>query len=131
MSILISNNLKLEKIVLLWISSLKSLSCVRFFVTPWTATHQASLFITNSWSLLKFMSIESLMPSNHLILCHALLLPPSTPFPFNVISRCLSLVQFSCSVMSDSLRPHGLQHSRFLCPSPAPGACSNSCPLSW
>ena len=45
--------------------------------TPWRAGHQASLSITNSWSLLKFMSIESVMPSNHLILCHPLLLPPS------------------------------------------------------
>ena len=43
----------------------------------WTAVHQASLFITNLWSLLKLMSIESVMPSNHLILCHPLLLPPS------------------------------------------------------
>ena len=40
-------------------------------------------------------------------------------------------VQFSCSVISKSLRPHGLQHSRLPCPSPTPGACSNSCPLSW
>ena len=46
-------------------------------VTPWTEAHQASLFIINSWSLLKLMSFESVMPSNHLILCHALLLPPS------------------------------------------------------
>ena len=45
------------------------------FVTSWTAARQASLFITNSWSLLKLMSIESVMPSNHLILCHPLLLP--------------------------------------------------------
>ena len=45
--------------------------------TPWTAAHQASLSITNSQSLLKLMSIESVMPSNHLILCHPLLLPPS------------------------------------------------------
>ena len=48
--------------------------------TPWTAAHQASLSITNSWSLLKLMSIESVMPSNHLILCHPLLLLPSN-FP--------------------------------------------------
>ena len=48
--------------------------------TPWTAAHQASLSITNSRSLLKLMSIESVMPSNHLILCHPLLLPPSV-FP--------------------------------------------------
>ena len=58
-------------------SSVQSLSRVRLFATPWTATHQASLSITNSWSLLKLMSIESVMPSNHLILCHPLLLPPS------------------------------------------------------
>ena len=57
--------------------SVQSLSCVRLFVTPWTATRQASLSITNSWSLPKLMSIESVMPSSHLILCHPLLLPPS------------------------------------------------------
>ena len=50
------------------------LSRVRLFMTPWTAAHQASLSITNSWSLLRLMSIESVMPSNHLILCHPLLL---------------------------------------------------------
>ena len=58
-------------------SSFQSLSCVRLFVTPWTAACQASLSITNSWSLPKLMSIESVMPSNHLILCRPLLLPPS------------------------------------------------------
>ena len=47
------------------------------FATSWTAAHQASLSITNSWSLLKLMSIELVMPSNHLILCHPFLLPPS------------------------------------------------------
>ena len=52
-------------------------SCVRLFATPWTATRQASLSITNSQSLLKLMSIESVMPSNHLSLCHPLLLLPS------------------------------------------------------
>ena len=55
-------------------SSVQSLSHVRLFATPWTAPSQASLSITNSWSLLKLMSIESVMPSNHLILCHPLLL---------------------------------------------------------
>ena len=54
-------------------SSVQSLSCVQFSVTPWTAAHQASLSITNSRSLLKLMSIESVMPFNHLILCHSLL----------------------------------------------------------
>ena len=58
-------------------SSVQSLSRVRLFVTPWTAARQASLSITNSQSLLKLMSIESVMPSNHLILCRPLLLPPS------------------------------------------------------
>ena len=58
-------------------SSVQSLSCIRRFVTQWTAARQASLSITNSQSLLKLMSIESVMPSNHLILCHPLLLPPS------------------------------------------------------
>ena len=56
------------------ISSVQSLSRVRLFATPWTAARQASLSIANSQSLLKLMSIESVMPSNHLILCHPLLL---------------------------------------------------------
>ena len=59
------------------IRSVQSLSRVQLFVTPWTAARQASLSITNSWSLLKLMSIESVMPSNHLILCRHLFLPPS------------------------------------------------------
>ena len=58
-------------------SSVQSLIRVQLFSTPWTAAHQASLSITNSQSLLKLMSIESVMPSNHLILCLSLLLPPS------------------------------------------------------
>ena len=58
-------------------SSVQSLSRVRFFATPWTAAHQASLSITNSRSPPKPMSFESVMPSNHLILCHPLLLLPS------------------------------------------------------
>ena len=58
-------------------SSVQSLSHVRLFATPWTAARQASLSITNSRSLLKLMSIESVRPSNHLILCHPLLLLPS------------------------------------------------------
>ena len=58
-------------------SSVQSLSRVRFFATPWTAAHQASLFITNSQSLPKLMPIESVMPSSHLILCSPLLLLPS------------------------------------------------------
>ena len=69
-------------------SSTQSLSHVRLFVTPWIAAHQASLSITNSWSLIKLMSIESVMPSNHLILCHPLSslpqsLPASVSFPMS------------------------------------------------
>ena len=79
---------------------------------PWTAARQASQFISNSWSLLKLMSFMSVMPSNHLILC---------------IVRRASVSQFSRSVVSDSLRPHELQHA---CPSPTPGVYQNSCPLS-
>ena len=55
----------------------QSLSCVQFFATPWAAARQASLSITNSRSSPKIMSIESVMPSNHLILCRPLFLPPS------------------------------------------------------
>ena len=58
------------------ISSVQLLRCVWLFATPWNAALQASLSITNSWSLFKLMSIESVMPSNHLISWHPLLLPP-------------------------------------------------------
>ena len=75
---------KLECIV---ISSVQSLSHVQLFVTPWTAAYQASLSITNSRSLLKLMSIKSVMPSNHLILCHPLLLLPSIPPSIRVFSK--------------------------------------------
>ena len=59
------------------LSSVQSLSRIWLLVTPWTAARQASLSITNCWNLLKLISIESVMPSNHLFLCHPLLLPPS------------------------------------------------------
>ena len=61
----------------MYISSVQLLSHVQLFAMLWTAACQASLSITNSQSLLKFMFIESVMPSNHFILCHPLLLPPS------------------------------------------------------
>ena len=67
------SEIKLNKIS----QSVQSLSHVWFFATQWTAARQASLSITNSWSLLKLMSIESVMPSNHLLLCHPLILLPS------------------------------------------------------
>ena len=71
--------------------SVQLLSRVRLFVTPWTAAHQASLSITNSGSLLKLMSIQSVMLSNHLILCHPLLIPPSIFPNIRVFSNELAL----------------------------------------
>ena len=68
-------------------SSVQLLNYVRHFVTPWTAACQASLSITNSWSLLKLTSIESMMPSNHFILCRPLLLLPPIPPSFRVFSN--------------------------------------------
>ena len=72
-------------------SSVQLLSSVWLFVTPWTAACQAPLSIINSWSLLKQMSIESVMPSNHLILCQPLLLPPSILPSIRVFSNELAL----------------------------------------
>ena len=69
------------------ISSVQSLSRVRLFATPWTAARQASLSITNSQSLLKLVSIESVMPSDHLILCCPLLLLPSIFPSIRVFSK--------------------------------------------
>ena len=73
-------------------SSVQSLSRVQFFATPWTAARQASLSITNSRSVLKLMSIESVMPCNQLIVCHPLLLVPSI-FPS---TRVFSTESFLC-----------------------------------
>ena len=70
---------KKEKCRLIQFSSVQSFSRVLLFATPWTAARQASLSITNSRSLLKLMSIELVIPSNHLILCHPLLLPSVVP----------------------------------------------------
>ena len=89
----------------------QSLSCVWLFVTPWIVACHASLSITNSQRLHKLISIESVMPSNHLILCHPLFLLPSV-FP------SISSVQFSHSVMFDSLWPYEPQHDRPPCLSP-------------
>ena len=83
---------KLEQLIVtmyegLQFSSVKSLSRVRLFVTPWIAARQASLFITNSWSSLRLTSIESMMPSSHLILCHPLLFLPLIPPSVRVFSN--------------------------------------------
>ena len=69
------------------IVAVQLLSHVQLFVTPWTAAHQASLSFTISWSLLKLVSIKSVMPSNHLILCHPLLLLPSIFSSIRVFSN--------------------------------------------
>ena len=69
------------------VSSVQLLSRVRLFATPWIAAHQASLSITNSWSLLKLMSIRSVMATSHLILCHPLLLLPPNPSSISVFSN--------------------------------------------
>ena len=70
-----------------WLSSVQSLSRAWLFATPWIAACQASLSITNSWSLLKLKPIESVMPSSHLILCHPLLLLPPIPPRIRVFSN--------------------------------------------
>ena len=97
-----------EKVVLIFqciFVVVQSLSCARLFATPWTATCQASLSFTTSQSLLKLMSIESVMPSNHFILCHPLLLLPSIFSSFRVLSNKLALCvrwpkywSFNCSI---------------------------------
>ena len=71
----------------MWFGSVQSLSRIRLFATPWTAARQASLSITNSQSSLKLMSIESVMPPSHLILCHPLLLLPPVPPSIRVFSN--------------------------------------------
>ena len=93
-------------------SSVLSLSCVRLFATPWTAARQASLSITNSRSLPKPMSIESVMPSSHLILCCLLLLLPSIIPSIKVFSSESTLHMrgpkywsFSCSISPSSEYP--------------------------
>ena len=93
-------------------SSVQSLSSVRLFVIPWTAAHQTSLSITNSQSLPKLMSTESVMPSNHLILCHPLLLLPSISPSIRVFSKESALCirwpkywSFSFSISPSSEHP--------------------------
>ena len=79
-------NSKIAKLVSVF-SSVQSLSRVWLFTTPWIAAHQASLSITNSWNSLKLMSIKSVMPSSHLILCCPLLLLPTIPPSIRVFSN--------------------------------------------
>ena len=108
------------------------LSHVWLFATLWTVAHQAPLSVELSRHLLEWVAISfsrgssqprdwtcvsSLALQNSLPLCHL-----GSLFP------CFSSVQFSCSLVSKSLQPHGLQHARLPCPSPTPRVCSNSCP---
>ena len=91
---------------LLLLCYVQLLSHVWLFATPWTTAHQASLSFTISWSLLKFMSIESVMPSNHLILCRPLLLPsifPSVGVFSNESALCIRWPDYWC--FSLSIRP--------------------------
>ena len=94
------------------VSSFQLLSHAWFFVTPQTAAHQASLSITNSWSLFKLMSIELVMPSNHLILCHLLLLLPSIFLGIKVFSNesvlCTKWPKYWSSSISPSNKYWGL-----------------------
>ena len=96
---------KYRLVLLIYISSVQLLSRVQLFVTPWTAACQASLSITNSPSLLRLKSIESVMPSDHLILCCPLLLPPAIFPSIRVFSnesvlhiRWLKYLSFSFSI---------------------------------
>ena len=77
----------IKSVVSVQFSSVQLLSHVRLFATPWITAHQASLFITNYRSSLKLMSIESVMPSSHLILCHPLLLLPPIPPSIRIFSN--------------------------------------------
>ena len=86
-------------------SLVQSLSCVRLFATPWTVSHQASLSITNSQALVKRMSIESVMPSNHLILCCPLLLLPSVFPSMSVFSNDPVILIMCPNYLSFSLSP--------------------------
>ena len=102
-------------------SSVQSLSHVRFFATPWTAARQASLSITNSWSLLKLKSIELVMPSNDLVLCQPFLLLPSIFSSIRVFSsesvvciRWPKIWSFSFSI-SPSNEYSGLISFRIYC----------------
>ena len=89
-----------------WISSVQLLGHVQLFSISWTAACQASLSITNSWSFLKLMSMESVMPSNHLILCHPLLLPPTIFSNIRVFSKELGSSHQVAKVLE-------LQHQSF------------------
>ena len=99
----------IKNVSIIHIHSVQLLSRVWLFVTPWTAARQASLSITSSRSLPKFMSIESVMPFNHLILCHPLLLLPSI-FPHQGLFKWVSSLHQMAKVLEFQL-----QHQSFQC----------------
>ena len=108
-------------------SSVQSLSRVPLFVTPWTTARQASLSITNSWSLLKLMSIKSVMPSSHLILCRPLLLLPPIPPSIRVFSNESALRMRWPKYRSFSSAPHFMfftWQSRVSCQRPSTSVSS-------
>ena len=92
------------------LSSVQLLSRVQLFETPWTAVCQASLFITNSWSPPRLMSIESVIPSNHLIVCRPLLLLPPIPPSIRVFSNESTLHEVA-KVLEFQLQHHSLQRN--------------------
>ena len=102
----VSHKVNMQKPIVFSYSSVQSLSPVQLFATPWIAAHQVSLSITNSRSSHKLTSIESVMPSSHLILCHPLLLLPPIPPKIRVFSNESTLRMrwpkywsFSCSII--------------------------------
>ena len=103
--LLMYNNCELT---VLLISSVQSLSRVRLFVTPWTIACKASLSIIKSWSLLRLKSIESVMPSNHLILCHPLLFCLQ-PFPASGSFQMSQLFTSEAEVLEFQLQHQSFQ----------------------
>ena len=93
----------------------QSLSCIQLFATPWTAARQASPSFTTSWSLLKLMSIKSVMPSDHLLLCCPLLLLPSI-FPSISLFQWVSSLHQVAKVLrvSASVISHSSEYSGFI-----------------
>ena len=125
-------------------NSVQSLSRVQLFVTPWITAHQASLSITNTRSSLRLTSIQSVISSNHLILCRPLLLLPPIPPSISVFSNestlrmrrpkdwsfSFSISPSTCLVVYNSVTLWTVARQASLSP-PTHRACSNSCPSSW
>ena len=98
----------LKPVLKFYVTTVRLLSHVWIFVTPWTAARQASLFFTNVWSLLKLISIDSVMPFNHLIHCHPLLLMPSI-FPSIIVFSNVSALHQVVKVLELQLQHQSFQ----------------------